>query len=98
MNPIKTWKINRVVKESFWEGFWACLGGDPSRGMAVLHYTDGSYYNYNGVRDIAYKAGSDMCLRLLEERDKGQKLRKIHYEPKIPGSVYAECYGEMRVA
>lgn len=101
-------KTDKVIKEAFWEGFWCCMGGDP-RNHAILHYvSDSSYYRLNGVRDIAWKAGSDMCERLLERRKEVHRVfppRMVKVltpfmtkAPEIPGSVYAECYGMMQIA
>jgi hypothetical protein len=91
-------KVNKIIEESFWEGFQAGL----SNGIYLLSYSE---YRYCEVHKIAAAAGRELARSLLREhveriaaRERGEP-RKLStgFRYKIPASVYAECYGAARL-
>lgn len=97
-------KVDKVVEECFWEGFQSGLGDGICGGLEYA--STSGLYSYNGVRRIAERAGYALAQQVLQEhveriecRARGERERmSLGFRYKIPGSVWAECYGEARLA
>lgn len=99
-------RTDKVIEEAFEEGMWCRLGGDKTD-FPVL--SDSGYRGFNGVRLIAWRAGQEAAEIVLtrKEQDLGSyvdgrpRRRLVGFllaAPGIPGKVYVECYGEMKLA
>lgn len=94
--------VDKVIKDAFWEGF---QGGLSEHSTGLEYSSTSGLYAYNGVRRIALHAGYELAAQLLSEhlervtaRERGERPLAMPFEYKIPGSVYAECYGEAQLA
>lgn len=84
-------RVEKVMRDAFWEGFWdGLIGEDP---VSALGYSSTSgFYDLNGVRRIAFRAGWDLAARVLGEHDKGMRRMRWELAYEIPASVWAECF------
>lgn len=89
--------VERVVEESYWNGFFACL----ARGSKIdpFEYSSTSgLYTYNECRKIAFAAGYEFCEQVLHERETATTPNWFGINRSIPGEVYAAAYGAARIA
>jgi hypothetical protein len=90
---------DKVIKDAYWEGFQSGLG-DGMDGS--LEYGEYPWSSFNVVRQIAYSAGHAAAQGVLAAHVKrlanGKPRIPIGYTYRIPGAVYAECYGEVQLA
>lgn len=89
--------VEYVVRDAFFEGFMHGVNsGDPvglDREARLEYASTSGLYGYNEVRRIAHRAGYDFAIELMADK------RRFGGSPyKIPASVFAECYAEMRIA
>lgn len=89
---IKRQRVNRVVNEWYWNGFFANLGiGIGPR--KPLRFQGGPRW-LNEVAGIAYEAGWHYCTEVLDRHnDKPRHRLGSHVNRDIPGAVYADAYG-----
>ena len=92
-------RVDWVIKKAHWEGFQDGLV-DSHTGLEYA--STSGLYQYNGIRKIAYEAGFALAQKLIEEAvERRQNPPRFHaslWKYKIPGAIYAECYGEARIA
>jgi hypothetical protein len=88
-------KVDWVVEDQYWAGFFACLGGRENTTGFGYASTSGLYY-YNGVGAIAYRHGVQDCLKILHDRSTPPVF--LPGKPDIPGYVYTEAYGAAQIA
>jgi hypothetical protein len=96
---IKRHKIDKLLEEHFWRGFWKGIRGGRDDGWE-LTYTSGPDW-YDRVADLGEHAGWEAANDILAERERWATARVCFPSdegPIIPGAVYAEAYGEARAA
>lgn len=102
MSPMRKWRVNKLVDEHFWSGFWSYCdhGLGPGR---VLSYSTAPQW-WDDVADIASRAGwraaSEVIERWMTISDQ-IAADKPHFgglgrAPRIPAVVYAEAYAAAR--
>lgn len=90
--PGRKYRVDRLVKTEYWDGFFARLGQRSGPDRPLEYYELPRWYNE--VADIAYKAGWLFANETLESAPAkfGRTIDRT-----IPGAVYAEAYGAARL-
>ncbi len=92
--------VNWIIRDNHWRGFQHGLT-DSSR-CALEYASRSGWYQYNGIRLIAYEAGYDLAQQVLTERDRRKsadsewvRVFGKTFQYQIPASLYRRCYDEV---
>lgn len=89
-------RVDAVVEENYWHGFFECLYGNESQIDPLEYASTSGYYSYNGIRQIAYGHGVRDCLVVL--RNRASERFRARPDREVPARVYAEAYAAARIA
>lgn len=98
----RKYRVDKLVYQHFWEGFWRFMDGEIGGRGRMLHYSARPDW-WDEVSDIALKAGYDAAEHIKTDIINMERTGKHHLgtggkEPVIPTSVYAEAYAAARIA